>query len=242
MLNKYKQTVAAMAVITCATTTFAVPTMTLTDLATAETVVITDGSGLDIHPTSGIVTFAGRIGSWFLNVDTGLTKPTIGSASNPALDLSFVAVSKGAGGSLKITFSDDFFGPINGNVKLAIGGTTMGSVTGAAYYDLDNGIGGQASQIGSTLGAFSSGGFGSNQQTDLALGNPFSLTLEVIITHEASQLFKPFSSGDLLLQYGPKVVYNDPNPNLVPDGGVTLMLLGAGLACLGCWQRRVAKA
>lgn len=214
--------------VVCATSAWAVPTMTIMDGNPADTVVITDGGALDINAGAGAVSYIGRVGSWFMTVDTGLSKPAIGSALNPSLDLSFEADSKGGGGTLRIIFSDDFFGPIVGGVANAtLGGTTGGSTTAAAYYNPDNSISGETTQIGSQMGPYTGGAFSSSQNLDVALNYPYSLTLEVDITHPDDPTQKVTSSGDLQL-----------NLTAVPDGGVTMAMLGFGFVCVEGLRRR----
>jgi hypothetical protein len=73
-----------------------------------------------------IIYESGPIGAWVVNVTTGVTKPTLGSAENPEANMNSVNVSAGAG-TLTIMFSDnDFTG--TGQVTHTLGGTTAGSV------------------------------------------------------------------------------------------------------------------
>src|SRR3954471_15210385 len=112
----------------------ALPTLYLSDGVNSVTVV--DGGVGDSSPLAGVVTFNGSIGlNWTLNVTTGVSKPMLGSAKQPWMDLNSVnATSKGAG-SLTIMLSDNGFGPASGKLTSKIGGTTQGKVTMNTYAD-----------------------------------------------------------------------------------------------------------
>ena len=132
---------------------YAIPTLTLSD-GTNPLVTVADGSGLDLNPLAGAVTFLGGIGGWTLNVSTGITKPEQGSATDPYLHLNSVnALSKGVG-TLTITFSEDLFSTNDVAFVSNIGGVLgNGSISFETYLDTTflSGIG----PIGGA-GAFSS--------------------------------------------------------------------------------------
>ena len=67
---------------------------------------VQDGGVGDANPAVGAVTFIGAVGTFNVNVTTGLSAPVIGSASAAELDLSSVNVSSGAGGTLQVWVSD----------------------------------------------------------------------------------------------------------------------------------------
>jgi hypothetical protein len=112
----------------------AVPTLTVYD-DVGNFVVITDGGVGDACGAVGCVTFIGVIGDFVINVDTGLTKPVIGSAAVPELDLSYNTSYTGTGGVgfpgslLTIVWSDTDFLPISGTFDGAIGGTNNNTTT-----------------------------------------------------------------------------------------------------------------
>src|SRR5271169_653075 len=74
---------------------------------------ITDGGAHDFNPEAGAITFVGSIGTWKINVTTGLTKPAVGSVTLPVMDLNTVDTSTGKG-TLLIKFIDYGFGPSTG--------------------------------------------------------------------------------------------------------------------------------
>src|SRR5262245_25322474 len=99
----------------------AAPSLKLTDGVT--TVIVTDQGVGGLNPLVGVVTASPVVGSWFVNVSTGITAPQIGSLTLPHMDLSSVNV--GGPGTLTISFSSDFFGPTPTTTFQAhIGGTT----------------------------------------------------------------------------------------------------------------------
>ncbi len=179
----------------------AVPTLTLFDGTT--TIVVTDGSGLDQSGAAGVVTFNGVIGVWDINVTTGLTKPVLGSASAPEMDLNSIDHSTGAG-ILTITFSETGFTAPSGMVLTAIGGTQD---NGTIKYVADQGTNHLTS-----IGALNSTPFASSATGVLTGATNYTLSQVVTLTHTAAGV----TSFDATL-------------HLVPDGGMTAMMLGLGL-------------
>ena len=195
----------------------AVPTLYLSDGVTS--VTIADGSALDSNDAVGVVTYNGAVGiNWTLNVTTGLSKPQIGSATNPEMTLNSVnANSKGAG-FLTIKFSDDFFGPSSGQLVSKTGGTTAGTVSVQTYADASNALFGQGTLL-TSHGPFSGGAFSDLASKDLSIGGPFSLTELATITHTRNGVTS--FNEDLR----------------VPDAGLTVALLGSSLIGLAAFSR-----
>lgn len=200
----------------------AIPTMTVFDVGTATTVTIADGGLLDsLSLVPGQVLYVGSVGVWTLTVDTGLTKPYIGSATNPQFDLNVVASSSGAG-SLTVSWSDIDFSPgVPFNATVNTGGTTAGTVSVTGYADTGNGLFGTGTTL-SSLGPFGVGAFaGSGSGSVVAV--PFSLTLVSAITHT-------------------DVGRSTLNSEIVPvPEPTTLFLMGAGLLGLGILARKRVK-
>src|SRR2546426_8938785 len=99
-------TVALLALVVIATTPSAHATAQLIlSVGGGPTVTVNDTDG------DGVVTFAGALGIFSVNVTTGVTKPTLGSAALPHMDLNTLNIAGGAG-DLTITWSDvGFTGP-----------------------------------------------------------------------------------------------------------------------------------
>ena len=161
-------------------------TLTLDDLSTVGTdVTLVDGAIGDWWSGTGAVMHVGSAGSWFLNATTGLG---VGMSDIWGIDLNTISVSSNSGGTLRISLTETNLthgagGPLS--ITSAIGGTTQGSVTYAAYADDGNTAFGQATQLFSgTSGGFA---FSDQNSTTLNLSNPFSLTLVADITHYGSK-------------------------------------------------------
>ncbi|MGZ4963511.1 MAG: hypothetical protein ACXWKG_08040 [Limisphaerales bacterium] len=195
----------------------AVPSLYLSDGVAS--VTIADGSALDSNPAAGVVTYNGAVGiNWTLNVTTGLSKPQLGSATNPAMTLSSVNANSRGAGSLTIKFSDDFFGPTSGQLVSKTGGTTAGTVSVQTYADASNALFGQGTLL-TSHGPFSGGAFASTVSTGFSGGNPFSLTEVATITHTQNGVTS----------------FNEELR--VPDAGLTLALLGSSLIGLAAFSR-----
>ncbi|PYK92353.1 MAG: hypothetical protein DME40_04910 [Verrucomicrobia bacterium] len=209
--------VAGLAVLTCGClvqSVNAIPTLTLSDGTT--TIVVTDGSALDSSTLAGAVTFNGALGTNFiLNVSTGLTKPLTGSASAPSIDLNSVDFATGAG-TLTITFSETGFTAFPGILTGDVGGTVGagGSLTNIV---MQNGL----DLV--TNGPFGPGAFSGSGSAALIDGAPYSLTQTAILTFGAGGGMTSFNAAGTVVG--------------VPDGGMTLTMLGIGLLVVGAAGR-----
>ena len=209
--------VAGLAVLTCGClvqSVNAIPTLTLSDGTT--TIVVTDGSALDSSTLAGAVTFNGALGTNFiLNVSTGLTKPLTGSASAPAIDLNSVDFATGAG-TLTISFSETGFTAFPGILTGDVGGTVGagGSLTNIV---MQNGL----DLV--TNGPFGPGAFSGSGSAALIDGAPYSLTQTAILTFGAGGGMTSFNAAGTVVG--------------VPDGGMTLTMLGIGLLVVGAAGR-----
>ena len=170
----------------------------------------------------GFIMFNGGIGDFNINVTTALTKPAIGSADWPYLDLNTIDVSSGPG-TLTIMWTDTGFtnaGGIPGFESL-IGGTTDGTVSFQAYLDSSNTPFGMATLL-SDLGPFIDGAFSDGSIWSGTFSDPYSLTLVATIIH--------CEAGD--------VSSLDANLSAVPIP-TTLLLFGSGLFGLIGIRRKV---
>lgn len=188
-------------------------------------VTITDGGAGDSNGASGAITYiasGGSAGLFDIQVNTGLSKPSKGSADWPDMDLNFV-VSKGDVGAetLTIEISDDGF-TTNRPFKTQIGGTFSGSVSSvdaSARYDDSNvvfGPGGGDSYSQS----FNSSPFSGTGSFLTSGATPYSLTQKIVITAGSGS---GTSSGDFEIKSVP-----------APAG---LVLVATGLPVLGLGAR-----
>ena len=198
----------------------------LTDSATNISVTLADGNN------DGVITFNGGLGGtvWTVNVTTGLSKPTLGSAPFPVMDLNSVNVSGLGAGTLIIEFTDtDFTGVLPGGVGFtaAIGGTTQGTVNYNTYLDAGNVAFAQTTAV-TSQGPFAGGAFSGTAggATNGPTAGSYSLTQIVTITHSGGGQVSSFDA-DIRGQ--------------VPEPG-TVLLFGTGLAGLGLWNWKKKKA
>lgn len=176
---------------------------------------------------TGIITFDSAIGAFSTNVTTAISKPIIGSAQQPDLDLNSVDVTNRAsnGGTLTIQVTDtDFLGGSGIATFLnTIGGTQSAGTLGVnTYLDCGNTPFGQGTLL--TSQNFSTTPFSGGASTFVnGCNGSYSLTQVLTLTMPGGAHVS-FDS-DLAL----------PEP-------ATLALFGAGLIGIGISARRRRKA
>jgi hypothetical protein len=145
------------------------------------TVVVADQGPDDLDPLVGVVNYQGPIGPmWVVTVTTAVSKPVIGSAGAPQMDLRCLDISAGAG-TISIELTDtDFTG--NGDFLASIGGTTEGSVSFATWTDAGNAPFGKTTPM-TSQGPFLPISYGENAMTTVSTPAPYSITLQVDVTH-----------------------------------------------------------
>jgi len=150
----------------------------------------TDGSGGDVNPLEGVITFVGAVGNFTLNVTTGTTKPFNATPLSPYMDLNNISATTSAGpGTLTIEFTDTDFVATSSSMGFVfqIGGTTQGWV--ASSLKADDGNAEFGGSTVASLGPYTaaSGSFsGGTTGTIVGFTGSYSLTLVATVVHSAS--------------------------------------------------------
>ena len=201
--------------------TYAIPVLRLT----VDGVVglpVSDGGVGDTNPLAGVVTLMGAAGAFTVNVSTGISKPVLGIAASPSMDLNSVDVSTVSGNhQLVVEFSDNGFGPVNSAFRLGIGGTTTGSVLYQTYLDPANmnfAATTLLASVGSLTGPFS----GAASSSVFNLPGPFSLTQKVTMD----------VTGTGTTSFNATLAVPEPGP---------ILLLGTGLLGVGFLGARLKR-
>ncbi len=179
---------------------------------------------LDAFAGLGTASFIGAVGTFSVNVTTGISKPAIGPA---IIDLNSVTVSSAGsgGGVLEIMLTDTGFTFEAGNSGAlldVIGGTTRGIVTSFATYD-----GGDMEFAIASGGPVISTPVVVNTAVPLGTPTGFTSTTQVGIpliaaTYSLSKFVRieHFNSGDISS-------FNNEASIIVPEPGTLALLIGA---------------
>ncbi len=193
--------------------------LTLDDLSTAgvDVTIVDNGAG-DIDSALSFLAYNGKVGTWSFNTTAGFGN---GTSDIFGIDLFSGNASSSAGGTLRISLTETnlSFGQAPGMLPISslIGGTTQGSIAYSSYADDANAAFGKSVLLFS--GSASGGAFSNGSTVLTQLSDPFSLTLQVDITHVG----KKTSSFDFAAQI--------PEPT-------TLALLSVALLAAGAATRR----
>lgn len=189
---------------------------------------IADGSGVE-----GTVLFDGSVGSFIVNVTTGVSKPVVGTPNWARLELNSITVSGGAG-DLEIMLTDTDFLPLNHQdtegvvLTNAWVGTTLGTVTAQGFVDPGNSYFGMGYTTGSQE-LIGPGGF-LDTVSILTPAFPgvgeFSLTETVLIHHGSAGMVTAFN----------KTLSAQPIPE-----PATMLLLGIGMVALAGLGKRTRR-
>jgi hypothetical protein len=180
------------------------------------TLTLSDNNGNTtgaIATSGGVATYNGILGNWDINVSTGIGG---GTASFPTLDLNSVdRFTSGLGNVLTITFTLNAVGPLAGTIYNGVGGTASG--TSDVFQVLVNGV-----PVTTSL-AFNSNPFSGSQSSGLVTG-ALPSTISIVATLTANP------GG---------ITSFDDNASFAPDGGATVMLLGAALSGLCLFRKKI---
>ena len=162
-------------------------------------VIVQDNSGGDSIGMTGAISFATSAFGYTLEVNTSQSKPVIGSATAPQLDLSFVVTGAGAGNVFLYASDTDFL--TGGQFTLTLGGTNSGgsgSVQGRAWGGTSNTeFQFSGANLLSSLGPLTTDSFAASASNTFApAANPYSLTIGTTISRTTAGT----STGNLNLQ------------------------------------------
>lgn len=151
----------------------------------ANTLIVNDGGINDSNANSGGIELGGTpftFAGFSIKVTAGSSKPSVGSAANPTMDLQYT-VTRGAGvGSLTIELTDTGFTWTPNSMNLSVGGTNLtssqlfsaGASSSNTMYDM--------SSASTSIGAFSGSSFSGDKDFGYAGASPYALTLKTILT------------------------------------------------------------
>jgi hypothetical protein len=160
-----------------------------------------DNAAGDTVAATGAISFSTAAFGYSFLVNTSQSKPMLGSAAEPQLDLSFAVTSTGTAGNVFIYTSDTGFTRASGSALLTLGGTNSGAsgtVTGRAWGGTSNTAlqFSGANLIGSLAGLTGPTFAGSATSAFASIVSPYSLTIGMQITRASAGT----SSGNLNLQ------------------------------------------
>jgi hypothetical protein len=185
MKNVFKNLVVSLAIMGVAQVAHGTPsgpTLSISD-GVDPVITITDNGPGDLNPGTGELTMSTNVGVWSLSIATGVSKPALGSSTNPVMDLVIQASSTGAG-SLTYTFSDAGFGPAPGTLNAAVSGQLISgapTTVGYSVYGDSNNVEGALTTLLTTTGTIPLPLLTSNAGS-LPSSSPFSLSQVVLLT------------------------------------------------------------
>jgi len=164
-------------------------------------VLIQDNFAGDLAPAAGAISFSTAAFGYSFVVNTSQSKPMIGGAAAPQLDLSFAATSNGAAANVFLNVSDTGYTLANGFAMLTLGGTNSGgsgTVAGRAWGGTSNTalLFSGANLISSLTGLTGPTFAGIATSAFTPVVNPYSLTIGMQISRATAGT----TSGNLNLE------------------------------------------
>ena len=172
----------------------AIPTLRLTQ--GTNVVIVEDNDANDVNNLDGAVAYAGPVGDYSLTSSIGLTKPILGTPSQPSIDLLSIQLSSSSASSIiEVAFTDTGFSNAGPTITLPslIGGTTNGSIRYQTFASLTNTAFATDILI-SDSGVLGSGAFAFTDYATIALQGLYSLTTVVTVTHGANLVNSSFNA------------------------------------------------
>jgi len=193
--------------------------------------IIQDNTAGDTIAAAGAISFSTTAFGYTLLVNTSQSKPMLGSATAPQIDLTFSATSGAASAANVFLYASDTDFVLNGGTfALNLGGTNSngsGSVQGRAWGGTSNTeFQFSGANLLASIGPLTTSGFAATATGAFSpTANPYSLTIGTTISRAAAGT----STGDLNLQV-----------SAVPEPSTwALMLMGPAL--VGFVARRRSK-
>ncbi len=213
MKRELKNFVVALAVVGVAGVAHGAPVGAILSICVVLYPVITINDNLagDLNLATGELTLSTNVGVWDLSISTGVTKPALGSSTNPVMDLVIQASSTGPP-THTYTFSDTSFthGPATLN------STVSGHVISGAPTTLNYSVFGDASNL---VGALTT-----------QITTTGTVPLPILTSNPGSLAFTtPFSLSEVvqLTASGATSVSVDASLNVIPEpSSMALMFLG----------------
>jgi hypothetical protein len=164
-------------------------------------IIVQDNAAGDTIAASGAISFSVAAFGYTLLVNTSQSKPMLGSATSPQLDLTFSATSTGSANPIFLYASDTDFLLASGTFTLSVGGTN----SGASGSDQGRAWGGTSNtefqfsgaNLLASLGPLTTSAFAASAGGTFApTTDPYSLTIGTTISRTTAGT----STGDLNLQ------------------------------------------
>ena len=195
-------------------------------------IVLQDNQAGDTIAVVGAMSFSTSAFGYSLLVNTSQSKPVLGSATAPQLDLTFTATTNDAVSHSVFLYVSDTDFSTSGQFLLTLGGTNSGgsgSVTGRAWGGTNNtALSFSGANLLASVGPLTGAAYSGSASGAFASSvSPYSLTAGVAITRSTAGT----STGDLNFVVG-----------AVPEPGTWgLMLLGFGGIGLAMRRRKALR-